>query len=85
MGYQIEYHLQEIRHIKPKRRLPFWGRLALIALTVTAGHFLLALLQTAAGGQWRETVAALEQMAEDLKTGASFREAAQVFCRELMP
>ncbi len=84
MGYQIVYHLQEVRQTKLKKQMPIWGKAVLLAVCMVAVHFLFALLQTAAGGQWQETIAASEHMAEVLQQGMSLTEAVQVFCAELL-
>ncbi len=85
MGYQITYHLQEIKKTKLKKAFPLWGKIALLTLFMITGHFLLVVLQTVLGGQWQQTLSASEQMAEALQNGANIRDALQVFCTELMP
>jgi len=87
MGYQIEYHLQQIQYTKSKekRKLTVFGAVCLLSFCLLAIHFVAVVLQTVISGQWGETVAASEQMVHALQNGSSFKEAVQVFCTELIP
>ncbi len=84
MGYQIAYNLMELRKTKLKKPVPFWGKVVLLVICFLVCHYFFVMLQTVAGGQWDETIAASEQMVVALKGGATLREAAVVFCAELI-
>lgn len=87
MGYQIEYHLQQIQYTKrkEKRNLSVLGAVCLLSFCLIAVHFVAVAFQTVISGQWGETVAASEQMVNALHNGSTIQEAVQVFCAELIP